>query len=191
MKNKFIRFYENYVFKLNSYLTNIDNEELIRLEKYLKRSINKNNKIFLAGNGGSAATASTMANDLGFDLYKKKNKKINFQSLVDNTSIVTAISNDTGYSNLFLNQLKLYYRKGDALLVISASGNSKNLIDAIKFVKKNKGTIISFLGFDGGKIKKMSDISIHVKTEKGQYGPVEDCHLIFNHVLAHWYQAQK
>ena len=78
MKNNFIRFYENYVFKLNSYLTNIDNEELIRLEKYFKRSINKNNKIFLAGNGGSAATASTMANDLGFDLYKKKIKKLIF-----------------------------------------------------------------------------------------------------------------
>ena len=106
-----------------------------------------------------------MANDLGFDLFKKK-KKINFHSLVDNSSIITAISNDTGYENLFLNQLKLYFKKGDSLLVISASGNSKNLIDAIKFVKKNKGKIISFLGFDGGKVKKMSDICIHVKTEK-------------------------
>tara|TARA_Y100000741_G_scaffold356518_1_gene333271 strand:- start:959 stop:1531 length:573 start_codon:yes stop_codon:yes gene_type:complete len=190
MNNKFVKFYEKYVIKLNHYLTNINRDDLIKLEKFFKKSINKKNKIFLAGNGGSSATASTMANDLGFDLFKKKNKRINFQSLVDNTSIITAISNDTGYANLFLNQLKLNYKKGDALLVISASGNSKNLIEAIKFVKKNKGKIISFLGFDGGKIKKMSDISIHVKTEKGQYGPVEDCHLIFNHILAHWYQTQ-
>ena len=142
-ENKFIKFYEEYILKLNNYLENINRNELIKLEEYFKRSINKNNKIFIAGNGGSAATASTMANDLGFDLFKK-NKKINIQSLVDNTSIVTAISNDTGYTNLFLNQLKLYYRKGDALLVISASGNSKNLIDAIKFVKKIKVKLYLF-----------------------------------------------
>ena len=110
-ENNFIRFYENYVFKLNSYLTNIDNEELIRLEKYFKKSINKNNKIFLAGNGGSAATAALWPMTLVLT-YIKKYKKINFQSLVDNTSIVTAISNDTGYSNLFLNQLKLIIEKG-------------------------------------------------------------------------------
>lgn len=191
MTDNFINFYEEYINQLNSYLKKIDRKQLKKLEIFFKKSFNSTNRIFLAGNGGSAATASTMANDLGFDLFKKKNKKINFHSLVDNSSIITAISNDTGYENLFLNQLKLYFKKGDSLLVISASGNSKNLIDAIKFVKKNKGKIISFLGFDGGKVKKMSDICIHVKTEKGNYGPVEDCHLIFNHVLAHWYQSQK
>jgi len=72
MKNKFIKFYEEYILKLNNYLENINRNELIKLEEYFKRSINKNNKIFIAGNGGSAATASTMANDLGFDLFKKK-----------------------------------------------------------------------------------------------------------------------
>ncbi len=191
MKNNFINFYEEYINQLHIYLSQIDRKQLIKLENFFKKSFNSNSRIFLAGNGGSAATASTMANDLGFDLFKKKKKKINFHSLVDNSSIITAIANDTGYENLFLNQLKLYFKKGDTLLVISASGNSKNLIDAIKFVKKNKGKIISFLGFDGGKVKKMSDICIHVKTEKGKYGPVEDCHLIFNHILAHWYQSQK
>lgn len=191
MRNNFINFYEEYINQLYTYLNKIDRNQLINLEIFFKKSFNSKNRIFLAGNGGSAATASTMANDLGFDLFKKKKKKINFHSLVDNNSIITAIANDTGYENLFLNQLKLYFKKGDALLVISASGRSKNLINAIKFVKKNKGKVISFLGFDGGNVRKMSDICIHVKTEKGKYGPVEDCHLIFNHILAHWYQSQK
>ena len=84
---------------------------------------------------------------------KKKKKFVNFQSLVDNISVITAISNDTGYENLFLNQLKMQHKIGDHLLVISASGNSKNLISAIKFVKKRKGKIISFLGFNGGSKK--------------------------------------
>ena len=78
MKNKFIKFYEEYILKLNNYLENINRNELIKLEEYFKRSINKNNKIFIAGNGGSAATASTMANDLGFDLFKKKIKGLIF-----------------------------------------------------------------------------------------------------------------
>ena len=72
MNNKFVKFYEKYVIKLNHYLTNINRDDLIKLEKFFKKSINKKNKIFLAGNGGSSATASTMANDLGFDLFKKK-----------------------------------------------------------------------------------------------------------------------
>ncbi len=189
MNNNFVKFYDNYIENLNKYLKNIDKKQLIKLEEFFFNSLKNNkSKIFIAGNGGSASTASTIANDLGFDLFKKRNKRINFHSLVDNIPIITAISNDLGYDNLFLNQLKLYHKKGDSLLVISASGNSTNLINAIKYVKKNKGKVISFLGFDGGKIKKMSDIIVHVKTKKNQYGPVEDCHLIFNHILAHWFQ---
>ena len=191
MKTKFIRFYENYIFKINKYLNNVDKKELTKLEKFFNKSLNSKSRIFLAGNGGSASTASTMANDLGFDLFEKKNKKLTLHSLVDNQSIITAISNDIGYKNIFLSQLKLNFKKGDSLLLISASGNSENLIEAAKYVKKKNGKIISFLGFDGGKVKKLSDICIHVKTKKGEYGPVEDCHLIFNHIMAHWFQFKK
>ena len=181
-------FFDKYISNLNNILKNIDPKQLEKLSYFFENLIKTKKRIFIAGNGGSASTASTMTNDLGFDLFKKKKKFVNFQSLVDNISVITAISNDTGYENLFLNQLKMQHKIGDHLLVISASGNSKNLISAIKFVKKRKGKIISFLGFDGGKVKKYSDILIHLKTEKGQYGPVEDAHLIINHVLSHWFQ---
>jgi D-sedoheptulose 7-phosphate isomerase len=74
--------------------------------------------------------------------------------------------------------------------LISASGNSKNLIKAANWVKKNNGYVFSFLGFDGGKLKNLSNDYILVKTEKGEYGPVEDMHLIINHIFAHWFQSR-
>ena len=126
-------------------------------------------------------------------ISKKKTKTKNHlrvHSLTDNNSLLTAISNDTGYENVFVGQLNLYFKRGDCLLIFSASGNSKNLIRAANFVKKKNGKVIGILGFDGGKLKNLCDLCIHIPTEKGEYGPVEDIQLILNHMLAHWYQAK-
>ena len=112
------------------------------------------------------------------------------KSLIDNSIILTAISNDTSFEDVFTNQLKLYFKKGDKLLIFSASGNSKNLIRAAEYVKKNNGKILSVVGFDGGKVKKISDCCMHINTNKGEYGPVEDLQLTFNHILAHWFQIK-
>ena len=81
--------------------------------------------MFVIGNGGGAATSTTMANDLGFDILKKTKVKKTFKihSLTDNSSVITAIANDTGYENIFINQLKIHYQRGDSLLIFSASGN--------------------------------------------------------------------
>ena len=102
--------------------------------------------------------------------------------------MITAIANDTGYENIFLNQLKIHYKTGDLLIILSASGNSLNLIKACEWVKKKSGKTIGILGFDGGKLLKKCDLTIHIKTEKNEYGPVEDVQLILNHIFAHWFQ---
>lgn len=148
------------------------------------------NTIFIAGNSGSVATAFHMANDIGFDVIKKTgtDKPFRVFALTDNTSVITAIANDVGYENVFLNQLKIHYRQGDRLLAISASGNSPNIVTAAEWVKEQGGRVISFVGFTGGKLKEFSDVVVHVKAEAGEYGPVEDAHLILNHILAHWFQ---
>jgi len=109
-------------------------------------------------------------------------------ALTDNTSVITAIANDVGYENIFLNQLKIHYRHGDKLLAISASGNSPNMVTAAEWIKKHGGRVISFVGFTGGKLKEISDVVLHVQSEAGEYGPVEDAHLVLNHILAHWFQ---
>ena len=190
-KNKKISdFASAYFNRLSNIFNNVNLKKIDNLEIILRKArLNKKNN-FVFGNGGSAATASTMANDLGFDILKKTstNTPFKFFALTDNIPVITAISNDTGYENVLINQLKIHFKKKDIVILISASGNSKNLIKASKWIKKNNGYIFSFLGFDGGKLKNISDDYILVKTEKDEYGPVEDIHLIINHILAHWFQ---
>ncbi len=199
-KNKFfkekklnlVNFSNQYIDYLSDVLNKIDKKDIDRLEKILENARKKNNTIFIAGNGGAAATAITMANDLGFDVLKKTKIKKTFKihSLNDNQSVLTAIANDTGYENIFLNQLKIHFKKGDVLIVLSASGNSLNLIKACNWIKEKRGKVVGILGFDGGKLKKRCDLTIHIKTEKNEYGPVEDAQLIINHILAHWFQKK-
>ena len=171
-------------------LESVDEIEINKLGDVFESARANGNTIFVAGNGGSAATATTMANDIGFDIIKKTSTDKPFRvfSLVDNSSVVTAISNDVGYENIFVNQLKIHYRDGDSLIVISASGNSPNVLKAAEYVMSKGGTIIGFLGFTGGKLLNLCDVKIHVQSEAGVYGPVEDAHLVMNHILAHWFQ---
>ena len=189
-KVNYFQYFSEYTNYLNRVIKKIDKNQLINFEKKILNLRKQDSNIFVFGNGGAASTAITMCNDLGFDIYKKTKKKpFKFICLNENQSILTAIGNDIGYEKIFLNQLKIHFRpKKDAILILSASGNSKNLIEAATWVKKNKGTILSIVGFDGGKIKRISDTYIHIKTNKNEYGPVEDIQLIINHTLAHWYQ---
>jgi D-sedoheptulose 7-phosphate isomerase len=183
----FAHAYFNY---LKQVLDAITPESINQLVEALENARANGNTIFIAGNGGSATTATCMANDIGFDIIKKcrTEKPFRVLALTDNTSVITAIANDVGYENIFLNQLKIHYRKDDKLLIISASGNSANVVAAAQWVKEQGGSVISFVGFTGGKLKELSDVVIHVKSEVGEYGPVEDAHLILNHILAHWFQ---
>lgn len=186
---EFAQRYFNYLKKV---LDGLDPKAINALEAELEVARNKGNTVFVAGNGGSAATATTMANDIGFDIIKKTGVKKPFKifALTDNSSVITAIANDVGYENLFTSQLKIHYKSGDRLLVISASGNSPNVVNAVEWVKAQGGRVIGFLGFDGGKLKNMCDVLLHAPSVKGDYGPVEDAHLIMNHVLAHWFQCK-
>ena len=188
--NNISDFASEYFKYLKQVLDTIEPSSFQKLSDEFEDARENGDTIFVAGNGGSAVTATTMANDIGFDIIKKTgtDKPFKVLALTDNISVITAIANDVGYENAFINQLKIHYRKGDKLLVISASGNSENVVKAAKWVKTNGGRVIGFLGFDGGKLKDLSDLVIHVKTEPGEYGPVEDTHLILNHVLAHWFQ---
>jgi len=185
-------FATGYFNHLKIILDRIDPASITELAAEFERARDNRNTIFVAGNGGSATTASSMANDIGFDIIKKTRSEVPFKvlALTDNSSVLTAIANDVGYENIFLNQLIIHYRHGDTLLVISASGNSENAVRAAEWVKKRGGKVIGFLGFSGGKLKDIVDIVVHVKTEDGEYGPVEDAHLILNHILAHWFQLK-
>ena len=183
----FARGYLNYVSHL---LNRLDTQSIATFIKELEVAYRNQNTIFIAGNGGSATTATHMANDFGMDILKKSGIDQPFRafSLTDNVALMTAIANDNGYHNLFVNQLRIYYRSGDLLIAISASGNSPNIIAAAEWVKQRSGKVLGLLGFDGGRLKDMCDVAIHVETPKGEFGPVEDIHLIMDHLIANWLQ---
>lgn len=185
-------FAQGYFKYLTQALDSITPDSIDKLVEEFANSRASGNTIFVAGNGGSATTATSMANDIGFDIIKKTGTEKPFRvlALTDNTSVITAIANDVGYENVFLNQLKVHFHQGDKLLAISASGNSPNVVTAAEWVKQQGGRVISFVGFTGGKLKELSDLVVHVKSEPGEYGPVEDAHLVLNHVLAHWFQSK-
>lgn len=177
---------------LRELLNSVDPDQFRALVEALESARKSGATIFVAGNGGSATTATSMANDLGFDVMKKSgaSETFRFFALTDNNAAITAMANDVGYESIFTNQLRIHYREGDLLLVISASGNSPNVVEAAEWVKARGGSVLGFLGFTGGKLLKLCDVPLHVKADKGEYGPVEDAHLILNHVLAHWFQVR-
>jgi len=146
--------------------------------------ISNKNSIWILGNGGSASTAEHFETDLCFVRYEKKGLKINASALTGNSALITAISNDIGFERVFSHQLERKASRGDLCVVISASGNSLNLINAVKVAKQMELKSIGLLGFDGGELASQVDFSIVVNTETGKYGPVEDIHLAICHAIS-------
>lgn len=180
-------FIKEYTQKLITLLNNIDVEAIVKIVNALEKT---KGKIYIIGNGGSAATASHMVNDLGIGLKRRGIRSFDVESLSDNTPVCTAIANDIGYDKVFSMQLKDRISSDDILIAISCSGNSKNIIKAVKYAKKQGSTIIGVSGFDGGKLRKKSDINFHVPTQNSEYGLVEDMHMILDHIIYSYYIEQ-
>jgi D-sedoheptulose 7-phosphate isomerase len=172
---------------LSSLLNSLDLNSIASFVEQLEEARKNRNTVFVIGNGGSASTASHMAGDFSFGSRRDYDGlPLKVIALTDNIAAVTASANDCGYDTIFLRQLKVYYNPGDKLIAISASGNSPNIITAAEWVGKQGGKTIGMVGFDGGKLKSIADILIHVKAEKGEYGPVEDIHMILEHLIYTW-----
>lgn len=139
--------------------------------------------IYISGNGGSAATASHWVNDLGKATKSNGRPPMRVMSLSDNISWLTALANDEGYDRVFSGQLENFAQAGDVLVVISASGNSPNLVKAVELAQRRGLVTVGLLGFDGGMLKTMVDESLWIPTEKGAYGLVESAHALLCHVL--------
>jgi D-sedoheptulose 7-phosphate isomerase len=141
--------------------------------------------IFFIGNGGSAATASHFANDLAFGTIEYE-KPFKVMSITDNVPVLTALGNDYGYDEIFIRQLKVYGKLGDVLVGISASGNSKNLIKAFEYAASASIKTVALTAFDGGVMRQIADQCVHIPTEKKEYGPAEDLHMILDHLVSNY-----
>lgn len=154
-----------------------------RLARLLVSARERGATIYVAGNGGSAAIASHWVNDLGKATKRPGQRPMRVMSLSDNISWLTALANDEGYERIFAGQLENFGESGDVLIVISSSGNSANLIEAVKLARSRGMTTVGMLGFDGGLLKDKVNECLWLPTAKGSYGLVESAHTLLCHVL--------
>jgi len=177
-----VAFASAYINYLQTVLKLIDTTEIGRFIQTLLDARKRGATVFFIGNGGSAATASHFANDLavGTNEYDLPFRAI---SLADNVSIITAVSNDLGYEEIFARQLQVLGKSGDVLVAISASGNSLNLLKAFEYARNVGIRTVAITAFDGGKMKSIADEGIHVPTGLKEYGPAEDAHMVMDHLV--------
>ena len=175
-----LKMIESYILEIQRIL---DKSPIANIQKCIDLvmlTYNQNGQILVMGNGGSASTASHIANDLGKGTahFGHRPRVI---SLTDNVSTMTAWSNDACYEDVFVEQLKGFANPGDLVIGISASGNSENVLRAIRHANAIGCKTIGWTGFGGGELGKITDISVIVDSH--EYGPVEDVHLMLNHIL--------
>jgi D-sedoheptulose 7-phosphate isomerase len=167
-----------YVASLTDYIGRLDVDALLRIVERLRIARDNGAQVFIAGNGGSAATATHWVNDLGKATQKSGRTRFRVIGLADNISWFSALANDEGYERVFAGQLENLARPGDVLAVISASGNSPNLVRAVEHARAGGMTSIAFLGFDGGQLLQLVDEAFWVRTPPGEYGLVESMHSV-------------
>jgi D-sedoheptulose 7-phosphate isomerase len=198
--SKIIKFPTKQYFKGNEYfndyinikdhlLKNVDQKNLQRIIQEILRATKKKSTFFSCGNGGSAATAEHLSCDFSKGSCTNTDLNIKVFSLNSNISLTTAIANDISYDDIFSYQLDRFGKAKDILFAFSVSGTSKNIIKCAKLAKKKKIKIISFTGFDGGELKKLSKYNINFLSNN--FGIVEDCHLTIMHYISQYVRNLK
>lgn len=162
-------------------LQELDVQTVNELMNALVEAYEKEATVYVFGNGGSASTASHMANDFNKGISEYTDKKFRICCLNDNIPTVLAIANDIGYEDIFSFQLRSKVKPEDLVIGISGSGNSQNVINALNYAKEQGAKTVGWVGFDGGKVAKLTDVTFHVPVRNMQL--VEDVHLILNHLM--------
>ena len=178
----------DYKQKLQAYLDqeisaikSLDLDSINNVMNILENARQEGKRIFICGNGGSAATASHYCCDFNKGISENQEKKYNFECLNDNIPTMMAIANDISYDEVFRYPLKCKMRSGDVFIGISGSGNSKNVVNALEYAKSIGGTTIAIVGYNGGKMKEIADYNIHVDINNMQIS--EDVHMIMDHLM--------
>lgn len=172
-----------YIAYFEELLRSIDIDAVCRVVEILRHARDRGATVYVAGNGGSAATATHLSSDLGKAAKRSGRPPFKVMSLSDNVSWVTALANDEGYERVFSGQLENFAAPGDVLIAISASGSSRNLVAAVEYARQSGVRTVGILGFDGGALVSLVDEAVWVETALGMYGPVETAHVLICDVI--------
>jgi D-sedoheptulose 7-phosphate isomerase len=181
-------FAAGYLRNVGATITALSAETVAAALDELRQAHERDAQVFLAGNGGSAATASHMANDFTWGLVQGGRRPLRAIALTDNVPTITAIANDSSYENVFSGQLDALGRPGDLLLAITGSGNSPNIVRAVNTARRLRMRTVALLGRGGGKVRGMVHVAVVVASD--DYGPIEDVHMIFDHLATAYLRAQ-
>jgi len=186
-------FVKNYFDELKKTIDLMSIEDTKKAVNMIYKAYKENKQIFIIGNGGSAATASHFSCDLNKGtinrIYDNNERRFRVISMADNISILTAYGNDLSYDDIFSQQLKNLVNKGDMVIAITGSGNSKNIINGLKASAELGAATVAFLGFDGGKAKELVDHYVLVPST--HYGRIEDIHLVLCHLISTYITEMK
>lgn len=186
-------FVDNYISKLQSCFTDDLKDNIRQLSIHLKSAWVNGQNVFICGNGGSAGNAIHIANDFLYGAGACGSSPslpgLRVEALTANPAVLTCLANDTGYENIFANQLKVKGQRNDLLIALSGSGKSQNIVNALKIAKDLSINSFAILAFDGGECKKLADTSIHFKTSDMQLA--EDAQLIVGHLCMQWLSDNK
>lgn len=181
--------FSDYSRRLSAMLETFDWEPVERLAYDLLDCWRSGRQVFLAGNGGSAANAGHLANDLLYAVSKMPGSGLRAHSLAANPSVMSCLANDEGYDQVFALQLGVLARKGDVLIALSGSGNSPNIIRALEQAKVIGMTSYAVVGFTGGNARAIADVPIHFVIDDMQIA--EDAQLIVGHVVMQWLYTKR
>lgn len=175
-------FARGYLDYLGEVLCKLDEHEIARFVAELLRTRDSGSRIYFLGNGGSAATASHFVNDIAIG-SRSWERPFRAVSLSDNHAVLTSIANDFGYERVFAQQLQGHLHPDDLVVAISVSGNSPNVLAAVEYARSCGVCVVALTGFDGGRLRDLADVVVHVPTNPGEYGPAEDAHMIVDHLV--------
>lgn len=162
-------------------LGELDENEISRVMELLEKARISRKRVYVCGNGGSAATASHFVGDFNKGASMGLKKRHNFESLNDNTSMMMAVANDISYDEIFVEPLKNKLEEGDILIAISGSGNSENVVRAAEYANQHGAVTVGLVGYDGGRLKNIVQNCIHINIDNMQI--VEDIHMVMDHVM--------
>jgi D-sedoheptulose 7-phosphate isomerase len=183
------RFAATYLDRVARCIEALSVDQVARVIERLEEAHRTGRRVFMVGNGGSAATASHLAVDLGKTILGEPatDRRFRVMSLTDNVPWITAIANDIGYEETFAEQLRNLMDRGDVLVAISGSGNSGNVLRAIETAKAAGGVVLAFLGQGGGHARELVDDYVLVPSDA--YAVIEDVHCVIGHLLTSFFAS--